>query len=141
MFQTGLAAFAESEKGPILSQANSSDPVLQEGLMAALKSIDELRKKNRSTDIDCTNFFEEFNRYRDIEPYLSFFKSIGISATLNDRNGKHYAAFYLEYYKLRAMGFGAFFKNDTLVIVFTTTSASSTQIISFKSALLSGGYL
>lgn len=131
----------QSGVGMPLSQMNSSDRVLQKSLEGALKKINELRKNDRSTAIDCTALFGDFNLYKEIEPYISFFESIGIKAISADLNGNHYVYFEISYPKLTEMGFNAFFRNDTLTIVFTTPSRSSIHISSFRSSLLSSGYL
>jgi hypothetical protein len=138
---SGLGTLLEGVKEVALSQVSSSDPALQEALDGGLKNINDLRKRDRSSVIDCTNSFGDFRRYQDIEPYVSFFKSIGIEATLDDRNGKHYIAFYFDFSKLSALGFRSFLRNDTLVVVFTTASVSSTRVMSFKCSLLNDGYL
>jgi hypothetical protein len=136
-----LTILVESGRGMNLSQMTSTDRALLDALEGALKRINELRKNDRSTDIDCTAFFDDFNRYKEIESYISFFESIGIRAASADLNGNHYVYFELNYPKLTEMGLNAFFRNDTLTIVFTTASKSSVQISSFKSRLLSSGYL
>jgi hypothetical protein len=136
-----LTVFMKNDLGMPLSQMSTSDPALQSALESALTKINERRKLDRSTNIDCSAFFADFNRYEDTEFYVSFFASIRVNARRDDANGKHYVYFELMYPKLAEMGFSAFFRSDMLVIVFTTASAASVRVVSFKSNLLGGGLL
>jgi hypothetical protein len=129
---TGAAPMPASE---------DSNAVLQKALADGLKQTEDLRKRDRSTYLDCTVFFGEFRRYEETEPYVKFFNSIGVPVILDDRNQRHYVAFELTRPALRAMGFGGFSRGDRVVVVFTTASASSTEVTSFKVTLLNDNYV
>jgi hypothetical protein len=107
----------------------------------ALRKIEELRKANRSTAVECAYLFGEFHRYDQTTPYVSFFKTKGISAITVDMNQRHYVYWEINYQQLRSMGFGGFLRGDRLVIGFTTTSTSSTEITSFRATLLNSNQL
>jgi hypothetical protein len=124
-----------------MPDAEDPNAVLQKAFTSALKQTEALRKRDRSTNLDCTRFFDEFKRYSETEPYIEFFRSIGISVIAIDQNQRHYVYFELNHTRLRAMGLGGFSRGDRLVIVFTTATASSSQVTSFKVSLLNDNYI
>src|SRR5262249_22914535 len=77
----------------VMSDAEDSNAILQKALTNALKQTEALRKRDRSTYLDCTRVFSEFKNYEQTEPYIKYFNSIGIPAILDDRNQRHYVAF------------------------------------------------
>lgn len=130
---------AQNEAGMASSQTQDAD--LQDAFVRALKSVDELRKKDRSTVLECTYLFAEFHRYQQTEPYVLFFKSVDISVLLDDRNQRHYVAFSINHQRLWSMGYKNFLRGDRLGIVFTTSSAVSTEVTSFRVTLLNSDHL
>jgi hypothetical protein len=124
-----------------MSDVENPNSSLQKAFTSALMQTEALRKRDRSTSLDCTRFFDEFKRYKEIEPYIKFFNSIGITVILDDRNQRHYVAFELNHTLLQGMGFSGFWRGDRLVIVFTTANASSSEVTSFKVTLLNDNYL
>jgi hypothetical protein len=134
----GLAGLAMSfSRGEVpMSHLDSSDKFLESSFSNALTNVAEIRKKNRSSILDCTQFFAEFRHYQQTDPYIAFFKSIGIPIFTDNRNQRHYFGVELNHQQLWSMGYKDFMRNDRLVIVFTTTSLSSAEITSFKVSLL-----
>lgn len=129
----------QNEAGMASSQIPDAD--LQNAFLRALKSVEELRKKNRSTAVECTKLFAEFNRYSQTTPYISFFDSKGISAITVDMNQRHYVYWQIDRMRLQSLGYRGFLRNDRLVIGFTTMSALSTEITSFEVTLLNSDHL
>ena len=129
----------QNEAGMASSQIRDTD--LQDAFVRALKSVEELRKKDRSTVLECTYLFAEFHRYQQTEPYVLFFKSVYIPALLDDRNQRHYVAFSINHQRLWSMGYKNFLRGDRLGIVFTTSSAASTEVTSFRVTLLNSDHL
>jgi hypothetical protein len=125
----------------LMSDAEDSNSILQKAFTSAMKQTEDLRKRDRSTYLDCTRFFVEFNRYQETEPYIKFFNSIGVPTFLDDRNQRHYVYFEFKHTQLRSMGLSGFLRGDRVVIVFTTANASSSQVTSFKVSLLNDNYL
>jgi hypothetical protein len=119
-----------------MSHPGSSDPQLHAALAKALKTVEELRRRDRSTRLECTQYFSDFNRYPNIEPYISFFKSIDIPVISIDINLRHFDYFELNYRQLWSLGYKGFALKDRLVISFTKMSASSDEIIGFNVTLL-----
>jgi hypothetical protein len=125
-----------------LSQVRSSDAALQDLLAIALRNVEELRKKNRATSVDCTPFFAEFNRHQQIEQYIAFFNSLGIPALFDNINrNKNYVAFELNDQRLWSLGYKTFLRGDRVVISFELVSASSNEITSFSATLLNSEHL
>jgi hypothetical protein len=127
-------------QGPT-SQLVDSETVLKSALVEALKTTEQIRQKDRSTMIDCTRTFENFNPYKTTMPYMAFFKRIGVPMIVDDRNNRHYVAFQLNHTQLKAIGFDKFLPHDRVVIVFTTRSAASDEITSFEVTLLNTNHL
>lgn len=119
-----------------MSYLASSDKPLENSFSNALKDVAEIRKKDHSSVLDCTEFFAKFHRYERTDRYIEFFNSIGIPTFTDDRNQRHYFVIELDHKRLWSLGYKSFLANDRLVIVFTTASASSTAITSFTVSLL-----
>ena len=137
---SGLAISFVRGQGPV-SRLASSDTLLEEAFLGALTNLTEARKHDRSTVLDCTQFFSEFYRYRQVEPYIAFFNSIEISAIRVDMNQRHYVYWEIGHDWLWSKGYRGFLRNDRLVIGFTTTSAASSEITSFKATVLNSDHI
>lgn len=95
----------------------SPEASLEDAFAAAVRKLDEDRKTNHANNFECTQFFSEFYRFRQIEPYIAFFQKIGIPAIIEDANRKHYFAFELTREQLSYRGYNDFLRDDRLVIV------------------------
>src|SRR2546423_811482 len=91
--------------GTRLSQLSKADANLQSAFASALKNVEEIRKINGSTELQCTQFFPEFYRYQQIEPYISFFDSIEVPVLTADMNQRHYAYFEINFRRLWSLGY------------------------------------
>jgi hypothetical protein len=112
----------------------SEETRLKDAFAAAMRKLEAERKTNRAYDLPCTQFFSEFHRYGQIEPYIAFFQEIGVPANMSESNRKHFVSFKLTSEQLSSQGYN-FPQGDRLEIVFTTASASSSEITSFKAIL------
>jgi hypothetical protein len=130
---------AQNEAG--MASSRNLDTDLHKAFTNALRNIDQIRKNNRSTQVDCTGAFSDFNRYNQTTPHIAFFNSMEISVITVDLNQRHYVYWEISYEKLRSMGYREFLRGDRLVIGFTTASESSTEITSFKATLLNSNHL
>jgi hypothetical protein len=110
------------------------DKELRSALEKALKDLSDVRRKNYSQQIDSTQLFLQFNRYKLTGPYIAFFKSIGIPANFDKSNRD--LGFHFNYVQLWKMGFTGFFRGDRVGVVFTTASVDSTDITKFRAYLL-----
>jgi len=137
-----MAGFVVSEEQRALSAGEQSKDtnVAERTFAAALKVINDERAKNRANEFDCTQFFAEFYRAKKIEPYVTFFKSRGIPAAIADVNRDHFVSFEIPYRQLRAWGYRNFYRDDRVVLVFTTGSSSSDDITSFSARLFGRVY-
>jgi hypothetical protein len=112
---------------PIVTEAN-----LEGEFAAALRKIEAVRKSNHVEQFGCTQYFSNFKRFGQIDPYIEFFKTVGASPIVVDSNHEHYITFEFTREQLASKGYSGFWRGDRLVIVFTTTSASSSKIESFS---------
>jgi hypothetical protein len=124
----------------LVSGARSQASSIEQAFDGAMKAINEERSKNRANEFGCTQFFVEFYRAKKIEPYVTFFKSRGIPAVIADVNRDHFVSFEIPYRQLRAWGYLSFYRNDRLVLVFTTDSLRSDDITSFSARLFGRDY-
>ena len=91
--------------------------------------------------VDCTKVFAEFNSQQEVTAYVAFFATLQVPVITDYRNNRYYVAFQLSYPQLKSLGFSKFWMHDRLVIVFTTASATSSQITSFEVTLLNSNHL
>jgi hypothetical protein len=128
----------------LLSQlGGSQDPLqsvpdkeLRNALEKGLKSLSEARRTDYSRTLHCTEFFSEFYRYRQLGPYVAFFKALEISPVFDNFNKNGDVDFGMDYIQLWRMGYTGFFRGDQLGIIFTTASVDSADITKFRATLL-----
>lgn len=124
----------------LVSGAKSQASSIGQAFDVAMKAINEERSKNRANEFGCTQFFAEFYRVKKIEPYVTFFKSRGIQAAIADVNQEHFVSFEIPFRQLRTWGHRNFYREDRLVLVFTTGSSRSDDITSFSARLFGRDY-
>jgi len=112
------------------------DKELRTALEKGLRSLSEARRDDYSRTLHCTGFFSEFYRYRQLDPYVTFFKAIEIYPGFDTINNNGDVWFELNYIQLWRMGYAGFVRGDRLLIIFTTTSLHSTEIRNFRATLL-----
>ena len=112
--------------------AQNMDDSMLTSFMSALKKVDEVRKSSRLTVVELTPYFTEFYNSNKIEPYIAFFEGIGIPTLRDNSNQRHYIAFEIRHTKLWALYFTNFAREDRLVMVFTTSSEQSSDIMEFR---------
>jgi hypothetical protein len=123
-------AFGQSTSNPSTSELD-----LERAFATALSEIDAERKTNHASEFSCTHFFAGFYRFKQIEPYIAFLQKIGFPARTVDLNRDHFVYLELTSEQLWTKGYKSFLRGDRLVIVFTTGSAASSEIISFSATL------
>jgi hypothetical protein len=124
----------------LASGAKSQAVSIEQAFDSAMKAINEERAKNRANEFGCTQFFADFYQVKKTEPYVAFFKRRGIQAAIADVNQEHYVSFQIPYRQLVAWGYRNFYRDDRLVLVFTTTSSKSDDITSFSARLFGRDY-
>ena len=124
----------------LVSGAKSQALSIEQAFDGAMKAINEERAKNRANEFGCTQFFSDFYQVKKAEPYVAFFKSRGVQAALADVNQEHFVSFEIPYRQLRAWGYRNFYRDDRLVLVFTTTSSKPDDITSFSARLFGRVY-
>ena len=113
---------------------------MESAFTTALKKINDERSTNRANEFGVTQYFSDFYRFKQIGPYVAFFRDRGISEVAVDQNQEHFVYFTLSYKQLRAWGYRQFLSDDRLVLVFTTASANSNDITSFMARLFGRDY-
>jgi hypothetical protein len=124
----------------LVTSSARSEASIEQAFDGALKAITDERSKNNANEFGCTQFFAEFYRGKKTELYVVFFKSRGIQAALVDANQEHYVSFQIPYRQLRAWGYRNFYRDDRLVLVFTTKSSQSDDVTSFSARLFGRDY-
>jgi hypothetical protein len=121
--------------GTLLTGNANSEVSLAQAFDGAIKAISEERATNRANEFGCTRFFSDFDRLKKTEPYVAFLKSRGVQAITTDANQQRYVSFEIPAKQLRTWGYRNFYRDDRLVLVFTTTSSKSDDITSFSARL------
>jgi hypothetical protein len=114
----------------------NSQATLLEAFKNSLKRVEDKRKEDRRTTIDVTESFADFYRDRQIVPYAKLMESVNLPLKRTNNGPIHFAYVELRRDELRRLGFERFFRGDKVVIQFTTRSAASNEIVSFKAVLL-----
>jgi hypothetical protein len=114
----------------------NSQATLLEAFKSSLKRVEDKRSEDRSTKIDVTESFADFYRDRQIAPYTKVFESMKLPLKRGSNGPIHFAYVELSRDELRRLGFERFVRGDKVVIEFTTRSAASNEIISFKVVLI-----
>ena len=124
----------------LLTGSASPEISIEQAFDGAIKAISEERVKNRANEFGCTQFFSDFYRGKKTELYVAFLKSRGVQAVIMDANQLHYVSFEIPAKQLRTWGYRNFYRDDRLVLVFTTTSSRSDDITSFSARLFGRDY-
>ena len=61
-----------------MADASPQDMSLDQVFARSLASVNEERRTNRASEFGCTERFSDFRRYQAIEPYVEFFRKIGL---------------------------------------------------------------
>jgi hypothetical protein len=131
----GSAQEMKPMPSPSVSQSSLSD-----AFTSALQKLNIDRKTNRANEFSRPEYFVEFHRFKQIEPYIEFFRTIGIPAFIDDINQQHFVTFEITRDQLAARGYANFHRGDRLVIVFTTTSKGSGDVTSFNTRVFGQTY-
>ncbi len=149
LLSVGVVATSQiSLVGSVLAQgtkavsedAKESEVRLDQAFTTALKAIDEQRRTNNASEFSCWHFFVDsgFYRFRKVEeklePYIAFFKKIGIPVKFADHPKEHHIYVELTHNELLSRGYKNFRYGDRLVIGFTTSKESG-EITSFVARL------
>jgi len=121
-----------------MADASPQDMSLDQVFARSLASVNEERRTNRASEFGCTERFSDFRRYQTIEPYVEFFRRIGLQPIQVDQNRQHFVYVELTQKELSSRGYLNFRGGDRLVLVFTTNSAASTEITSFTANFFTG---
>lgn len=137
----GIAEIVSAQAQPLSSVFSTSENILKSAFMKGLTAAETLRQQDQSPMVDCTKVFSEFNSQQEVTAYVTFFATLQVPVITDYRNNRYYVAFQLGYPQLKSLGFNKFWMHDRLVVVFTTTSATSSQISSFEVTLLNSNHL
>jgi hypothetical protein len=66
---------------------------IEQAFDGAINAINEERAKNRANEFGCTQFFSDFYRVKNIEPYVVFLKGRGVQAVIADANQQRFVSF------------------------------------------------
>ena len=135
LFAGALTVEMARAEAPLLG-LKSSDALLEADFVGALKAINDLRKTNHLTTVECNDFFAEFGKYGEAARYKAFFESIGVRTLISEANHEHLVAFEIDQAWLRSRQLMNFFRNDRIVIVFKRDTASSDTVVLFHAVLL-----
>jgi hypothetical protein len=135
-----LTASSQTKADGHMTKASSQGASLDDAFTRAVTGIDEERRTNRASQFGCTERFSDFRQHQKIEPYVEFFQRTGLRPIRVNQNQKHFITFEFTRDELSSRGYHNFRRGDRLVLVFTTSSAESSEITSFSATVFGPRY-